>query len=204
MSAASAKVQPPDAQRAAAREHEAGSSPEELLNSLRAVRSAQRRRKKERRRAAKQEEKAQAAAAPQGDEESTQVPATPGQRGDQAKPPSVVAQVETEEQINAVEQNEKGKEEAVAAAAEAVPSSEDHALVPATPAPKEEKAKKDGEEEGCGGGRSSLDRDYHNQDVEKKQPPLKQVRIEDNKEMDGIRSEDAVSRSSQHSLPMSI
>jgi len=100
MSAASAKVQPPDAQRAAAREHEAGSSPEELLYSLRAVRSAQRRRKQERRRAAKQEEKAQAAAASQGDEANTQVPATPGQRGDQAMPASAVEQATSNERAD--------------------------------------------------------------------------------------------------------
>jgi len=149
-------------------------------------------------------------AAPQGDEASTQVPATPGQRGDQAKPASVVQQVGTEEQMNAVEQNEQGKEEAAAAAAEAVPSSEDHALVPAVPAPEaerrhaekqkeKEKVREEGGKERAGGGRSSHDDGCHNQDREKEQPPRKQVRIEENQEMEGIQSERAVSRSSRHS-----
>jgi len=165
--------------RAATQEKEAGTSPEELLRTLRAVRSAQRKRKKERRRAAKQEEKAQESA-PQRDEENTLVPATPGQRGDQEKPASGVEQV-TKGLPMAVEKEEQGKEAAAAAAAEQREGDKERAAAGV-----------------CEGGRSSQDDDYHNQYDEHEQPPLKQVRMQENKEMDGIQSERTPSRSSRH------
>jgi len=108
------------------------------------------------------------------------VPATPGQRGDQEKPASGVEQV-TKGLPMAVEKEEQGKEAAAAAAAEQREGDKERAAAGV-----------------CEGGRSSQDDDYHNQYDEHEQPPLKQVRIQENKEMDGIQGERAPSRSSRH------
>jgi len=135
-------------------------SPEELLQTLRAVRSARRKRKKEKRKAAKSDRSRDRG-------EST------AKRSDDA-----------DEEMEAAEKEEQGST-AAAAAAEAVPSSEDHAMGAATPAPKEETAKKHGDEVSA----EATD-----------QAPLKQVRINENREMDGIQSDRATSRSSQHSM----
>jgi len=132
-------------------------SPEELLQTLRAVRSARRKRKKEKRKAAKSDRSRDRG-------EST------AKRSDDA-----------DEEMEAAEKEEPGS----TAAAEAVPSSEDHAMGAATPAPKEETAKKHGDEVSA----EATD-----------QAPLKQVRINENREMDGIQSDRATSRSSQHSM----
>jgi len=59
--------------------------------------------------------------------------------------------------------------------------------------------REEGGKERGGGGRRSHDDGCHNQDHEKEQPPRKQVRIEENNEMEGIQSERAFSSSSRRS-----
>ena len=88
---ATATGMPARSQRAATHEQDAAPSPEELQNSLRAVRTAQRRRKKERRRAAKE-------AAKEEYEEEVQTPVLvkPGLRGDQDKPASEVGEAKVD------------------------------------------------------------------------------------------------------------
>jgi len=156
----SARV-PAESQRTAVFKEEE-TSPEELLQTLRAVRSARRKRKKEKRKAAKSERSRDRG-------EST------AKRSDDA-----------DEEMKATEKEEQGHTAAAAAAtADESQSSKDHAMGTAKPAPQEETATKNGDEVSA----EATD-----------QPPLKQVRINENREMDGIQSDRATSRSSQHSM----
>jgi len=151
-------------------------SPEDLLQTLRAVRSARRKRKKDKRKAAKSDRSRDRG-------EST------AKRSDDA-----------DEEMKAADKEAQGNAAAAAATAAELQSSEDHAMGTAMPAPEAEKrqaGKQNSEEKGPGGGRSSLDSDYHNQYTEEERPPLKQVRIQENKEMDGMQSERTPSRTSR-------
>jgi len=145
----SARV-PAESQRTAVFKEEE-TSPEELLQTLRAVRSARRKRKKEKRKAAKSERSRDRG-------EST------AKRSDDA-----------DEEMKATEKEEQGHTAAAAAAtADESQSSKDHAMGTAKPAPQEETATKNGDEVSA----EATD-----------QPPLKQVRINENREMDGIQSD---------------